>query len=366
MRGRFFIIALFPVLIYSCQENGNPPVAEFEADTTTIEKGGSVQFSDLSLGEPAEWNWRFEAGDPQISHIPNPAIIYHNPGEYEVRLSVSNDAGMDVLVKDNYIKVLSPYPKAEFIADSTTIEIEGIVRYTDLSEGRPTEWNWTFQGGTPETSTAQNPKVIYETPGTYTVVLTVRNDRGTDTEVKEDYITVRLPRTDLTFRNNVFTDVNLIVGGAERTIPAGDSITLTDFEGFETVWAAETSGKTAEGDIVGLAVYWGEKLILNGDAMREVIDLPKEYFYLYITNNGSHDLAPLYVNYGLSDQTVDNVAMLADGKRYRTGYYRAHPGTIIRAYWIGNPDSYTEWVQGEDFTFHFTRNQVVRLTNSLR
>jgi choice-of-anchor B domain-containing protein len=34
-------------------------------------------------------------------------------------------------------------------------------------------WNWNFPGGTPATSTEQNPIVVYDTPGTYDVSLTV-------------------------------------------------------------------------------------------------------------------------------------------------------------------------------------------------
>lgn len=360
-----FIISLV-IISAQCQEKENPPLAEFEADSTIVEEGGTVQFTDLSLHNPAEWNWRFEAGDPQVSTSQNPQVTYHHAGEYEVRLSVTNDFGTNVIVKDNYISVLYPFPAAEFTADSTEIEMDGIVRFTDLSTGKPNEWEWTFQGGNPETSTAQNPKVIYESPGVYTVVLTVKNDRGTDTEAKEDYITVLYPRTDITFRNNVFTDIDLTLGGKTYTVKKDDSITFEDYLGFEVSYNAETSGKTAGGQIVGLAVYWEGMLELNGDKMAVDLDLARDYFYLFITNSGSHDLAPLYVNYGLSDQTVDNVIMKADGRQYRTGYYRANPGTVIRTHWMDEHSSYTEWRQGTDFSLPFVKNHVIYLVNYSR
>ncbi len=359
---KLLIISVLPV-ICSCREEERPPVAEFEADSTTIEQGNSVQFSDLSLEGPTEWSWKFEAGDPQISTIQHPEVTYHQSGEYEVRLTVSNNAGTDVIVKDNYINVLAPYPEADFIGDTTTIEIDGIVRFSDISKGKPTEWIWTFQGGNPETSTAQNPKVIYEAPGIYSVVLTIKNERGTDTEAKDGYITVRNPRTDLVFRNNVFTDVNLTLEGDTRTLAAGDSITFNDFEGFETTYSAETSGKSTQGLIVGLAIYWQEKIVLNGTKMVVDLDLAKDYFYLYITNNGEHHLAPLYVNFGLPEQTIDNVVMQANGTRYQIGYYRAFSETVIRANWMDDPTLFTKWVQGTDFSLPFSKNQVVYLTN---
>ena len=199
------------------------------------------------------------------------------------------------------------------------------------------------------------------------MVLTVKNDRGTDTEAKEDYVTILYPRTDITFHNNVFTDVELTLKGDTRTIEPGDSVTFFDFEGFEITYFAETSGKTAENQIVGQAVYWVEKLVLNAGEMNVDLDLSQDLFYLFITNNGIHDLAPLYVNYGTLEQTVDKVVMRADGKRYRTGYYRINPGTIIRANWLGSIDNdFTIWVHGKDFSLPYTKNQSVNLYNTAR
>jgi len=44
------IISISLIIIgLGCQEKENPPIAEFEADTTNIEQGSVVQFSDLSL-----------------------------------------------------------------------------------------------------------------------------------------------------------------------------------------------------------------------------------------------------------------------------------------------------------------------------
>ena len=81
-------------------------------------------------------------------------------------------------------------PVAEFSADLTTVNEGGSVQFTDLSTNIPTSWSWTFSGGTPGTSTAQDPSVTYSTAGTYTVELTATNSAGSDTETKVDYITV--------------------------------------------------------------------------------------------------------------------------------------------------------------------------------
>lgn len=56
------------------------------------------------------------------------------------------------------------------------------VQYVDMSFNTPTIWNWTFKGGSPSTSTLQNPVVVYNLPGKYDVILTASNNNGTLTK----------------------------------------------------------------------------------------------------------------------------------------------------------------------------------------
>lgn len=50
---------------------------------------------------------------------------------------------------------------------------------------------WSFPGGIPETSTAQNPKVVYSKPGVYDVELTVTDVNGSHTKKLIKHITVK-------------------------------------------------------------------------------------------------------------------------------------------------------------------------------
>ncbi len=81
-------------------------------------------------------------------------------------------------------------PVADFIADVTLVPVGGTVNFTDLSTGTPSSWSWTFNGGTPTSSTVQNPAVIYNTAGTYDVTLIVTNVAGTNSITKTGYIVV--------------------------------------------------------------------------------------------------------------------------------------------------------------------------------
>lgn len=76
--------------------------------------------------------------------------------------------------------------------DDATINIkEGeSVHFLDMSTGNATSWNWTFEGGTPATSTEQNPVVAYNKAGSYAVTLTVGDGNTTSTTTRQDYVNV--------------------------------------------------------------------------------------------------------------------------------------------------------------------------------
>ncbi|MDH4471394.1 MAG: PKD domain-containing protein [Fluviicola sp.] len=81
-------------------------------------------------------------------------------------------------------------PVADFIGAPLQICAGSTVTFTDQSAFTPTSWSWSFPGGTPSTSTAQNPTITYSTAGVYDVTLTATNANGSDPEVKTGYITV--------------------------------------------------------------------------------------------------------------------------------------------------------------------------------
>ncbi len=81
-------------------------------------------------------------------------------------------------------------PTADFTVDRNTINVGESISFTDLSSGNPTAWSWSFPGGTPSTSVAQDPTITYNSAGTFQVSLTVTNNDGADTETKAGFIIV--------------------------------------------------------------------------------------------------------------------------------------------------------------------------------
>lgn len=163
--------------------------ADFIASDTTISAESTITFTDQSIGEPTQWEWTFEGGDPTSSTDKNPEVSYANPGTYEVSLTATNANTNDTETKSTYIRVFE-LVNADFIADNTEIDEGGSISFTDQSEGTPAEWAWTFEGGTPASSTEQNPTVTYNSPGIYEVTLIASNADTSDTITKTEYITI--------------------------------------------------------------------------------------------------------------------------------------------------------------------------------
>ncbi|MEI6455522.1 MAG: T9SS type A sorting domain-containing protein [bacterium] len=82
-------------------------------------------------------------------------------------------------------------PVPDFEASDTAIVLGGQVTFTNLSSPGTTSFQWTFEGGIPATSTAENPPAItYNNSGAFNVTLKATNEWGDMTLVKTDYIYV--------------------------------------------------------------------------------------------------------------------------------------------------------------------------------
>ncbi len=94
---------------------------------------------------------------------------------YETQVTVADGQTVNIEAQLVALEGIS----ADFIADVTAVAVGGSVHFTDNSWGAQlTNWDWEFEGGTPATSTAQNPTVTYSQAGTFGVRLTVTNAAG--------------------------------------------------------------------------------------------------------------------------------------------------------------------------------------------
>jgi PKD repeat protein len=113
-------------------------------------------------------------------------------------------------------------PIATFL-NNTRYVCEGTtINFTDGSwNGVPDTWTWDFPGGTPSTSTLQNPSIQYNTAGTYDVTLTVTNATGSDTYTENGSVIV-------------FPAVG------QYSVPYSEGFELMSFPGSE--WIIENGG----------------------------------------------------------------------------------------------------------------------------
>jgi PKD repeat protein len=132
---------------------------------------------------------------------------------------------------------------------------EVVADFSDQSTGDVTSWSWSFPGGSPSSSSQQNPQnIVYDSPGTYNVSLTVSNANGSDTQTLNGIIevtqgvTVNLDVTDPTCNglSNGAVTVNASGGSGNYTYnwnTGGSSANLANLgAGTYSVTVTDASG----------------------------------------------------------------------------------------------------------------------------
>ncbi|MFZ1424076.1 MAG: PKD domain-containing protein [Saprospiraceae bacterium] len=135
-------------------------------------------------------NFFWDFGDTKGSFELNPVHDYNVEGEFDVRLIVQNECGLDTF--DKHIAVYL-VPKVNYTADTIKGCAPLTVNFKDKSSIDVIEWDWLFENGTPTTSNVKNPVVVFNKKGKYTVKLTVKNTNGTNALTKTQYIQVLSP-----------------------------------------------------------------------------------------------------------------------------------------------------------------------------
>jgi PKD repeat protein len=173
----------------------NPAGASTVTSTVTVNTVPGATFGQAVVAATANFSntstnatsftWNF--GDQQTSTATSPSHTYAQDGVYTVTLTANNACGSSTTTQT--VTIVTP-PSANFTASATSGCTPLTVNYTNQSSANATSYLWTFAGGNPSTSTAQNPSVVYSTAGTYNVVLTTTNSAGSVTETKPNYINI--------------------------------------------------------------------------------------------------------------------------------------------------------------------------------
>ena len=169
-----------------------PIEALFSSDIQSVVQGNEVAFTNASKGSPETVIWFFEGGTPSASTELNPKVKYETTGSFDVELVVFKEGKEAKVTKANYITVQPDNSalKAKFKANTPSVFAGNQIKFTDISTGGATSWSWTFEGGTPATSTSQNPVVQYASSGKFDVTLRVTKGTETNTVTVDNFVGV--------------------------------------------------------------------------------------------------------------------------------------------------------------------------------
>ena len=233
-------------------------------DATITLVGHDDQYSTVSTQLPGgDFHRPVKAGTYNVR------ITKNGYEAYETQVTVAD--GQAVIVEAQLVALEGIV--ADFVADVTAVAVGGSVHFTDNSWGAQlNSWAWEFEGGTPATSTAQNPTVTYNEAGTFGVRLTVTNANGeSDTKYMPNYISAAeaynmtnatIATCDAMFYDNGGPDANY-TDNQDLTmtfIPASQGGTIeASFQSFDTeanydhlyIYDGTTSGASLIGEYNG-------------------------------------------------------------------------------------------------------------------
>ena len=186
------------------------------------------------------------------------------------------------------------------------------VQFSDISVGSPTSWLWSFPGGTPSTSTLQNPTVVYNAAGVFQVSLTVTAGASNNTITKNNYI------------QTVGQALPLVQDFELETFPP-DGWTNLDAAADGKMWTRSTSA-SGFGIGIGSMTYQNYSLNMNGirDEVRTRQYNLSGYSNYWLKFDVAHQL------YSTSPAYLDSLSVLVStdcGSLFNTVYVK--PGTTL-------------------------------------
>ncbi|MEI8006312.1 MAG: YCF48-related protein [Bacteroidota bacterium] len=127
--------------------------------------------------------------------------------------------------------------QANFTATPTTACKGDSVQFTSTSTGNNLTYSWHFEGGSPSASSAKNPRVLYDSAGSFGAKLTISDGALSDSLYKPAYVTVSQTPTPVIILN-VNTLISNIPNGNQwyRDGNAIPGATLQSYDIVQTGW----------------------------------------------------------------------------------------------------------------------------------
>lgn len=127
----------------------------------------SVAFVDQSSGVYDSLRWAFPGGEPGSSSLPNPVVVYGQPGSYDVELRLFSAFGEQLAQSANRVTVYArPVPAFSYTADGLTLTFSN-------QSVLANNFVWNFGDGS--SSNEASPVHTFPAPGLYQVTLNATN-----------------------------------------------------------------------------------------------------------------------------------------------------------------------------------------------
>ncbi len=206
-----------------------PPNACFTATPPTACLGTNFSFNSSCSQSTCPLTYLWDFGDGASSTQANPSHPYTDPNCYTAVLIVTDCNGCaDDTTVQNAICITQP-PTFQITSSPATTCLSSIcVNFfcpTPTGGTPPFSYNWSFPGGVPSTSVAQNPtNICYNGAGAYSISLTVTDASGCSTAVTlPNYVNVGTNSTFINLSND--------------TVCVGQSIIASTSPGTDYQWS---------------------------------------------------------------------------------------------------------------------------------
>lgn len=175
------------VVVKQLEEPNVAPTAAFTSTATDLTADFNAAASNDPDGSIAQYAWEF--GDGSTGTGKTATRKYANAGTYDVKLTVTDNRGeSDSVVRT--VKVVAPNvpPAAAFSAEVSDLDVAFNAGESSDPDGSIENYAWDFGDGT--TGTGKKADKHYAAAGTYSVKLTVTDDRGGKTSSTKSVVAV--------------------------------------------------------------------------------------------------------------------------------------------------------------------------------
>ena len=237
--------------------NSSLPIANFSASKTYALSGTPIQLLNKSAyaQQVKQWyispsvGYTYISGDSTSDY---PILKFDSIGNYSVALAVTNNWGIDSLMKTDFIHIGNQKVSAFFTAPKTNATtLDTIVLLDSCINATNRVWKIT-----PNTYTLiSDSTILFNSDGLYTVQLIASNLFDADTSTKINYLNINTPLPQALF----YVDKT---GGY-----VGDTITLIDTSLFAAnrQWQVSPATYTKSGNIILPTFYtlnWDPKILV--------------------------------------------------------------------------------------------------------